>query len=70
VLAGSRRAAGEALPSLLAPSSLLRRAGVARRENSAAALRSLAGFAGSSRRRRSSGNSAAALRSLAGFAGG
>jgi hypothetical protein len=46
MLAGSRRAAGEALPSLLAPSALLRRAGVARRENSVAALRELAGFAG------------------------
>jgi hypothetical protein len=31
----------EALPSLLAPSPLLRRGGVARRENSAAALREL-----------------------------
>ena len=40
VLAGKLRAAGGALPSLLPPSALLRRAGVARRENSAAALRS------------------------------
>jgi ATP-binding cassette subfamily B protein len=38
---GSPGAAGEALSSLLAPSSLLRRAGVARRENSAAAPREL-----------------------------
>ena len=37
----SLRADGEAPPSLLAPSALLRRAGVARRENSAAARREL-----------------------------
>jgi hypothetical protein len=56
------------LPSSLlgAPSS--RR--VARQENSAAALRSLAGFAGASRLIARQENSAAAVRSLAGFAGG
>jgi len=47
VLAGLRRAAGEALPSRLAPSALLRRACVSRQENSAGGTcaRS-AGFAG------------------------
>ena len=46
--------------SLGAPSSHL----IARRENSAAALRSLAGSAGTWRQRHSPGNGAAALREL------
>jgi hypothetical protein len=69
VLAGELRAAlRAAFPprSLGAPSSRL----IARRENSAAALRSLAGFAGTSRLIARRENSAAALRSLAGSAGG
>jgi hypothetical protein len=52
--------------SLGAPSSRL----IARRENSAAALRSLAGFAGASRLIARRENSAAGLRELAGSAGG
>src|SRR5689334_12554970 len=55
VLAGSRRAAGEALPSLLAPSALLRRASSLVSPGSAAARRELGRLRRPGRERRRPG---------------